>query len=679
MSSGLPHDDTPALGGNYGLDGFQFTDEYGEGVAQSGRLPDAHPHSNTPDGTVHAEFSSTPTVDAVPDNDGTDFFSALLFNSSDDEGVSIDAGTEYHDIGDLGGYLDEGNPTKQATSEDFKLSEYGVGKKSATTPGPVDLSWLEGFQDPERLPETPTDKGLLGIWESWGERTDGQATRRLDYRDPDRARLEATANDPAGVGPQRFTDEQLMALVQGAMRRSAAGHDLKAIFQEIDLRLGDDQVSRQKIKPLLVKVAEEHGVLGKVFLRAMAYPGCHNGRWNPEIKKSASSAQYLVKGEKCKSCVHNTNGRCAKIGKKLVNDVPWKSAFNHYARKLQASGIDVPSTGNYQNDLRVAFGAKPLRQPKLSDERPVHVPVERLTARAAQDALSKLQAPGTEVSKPEKNKGMRKQVQAKVQRWHSAGLLTDVEALKLLKAKEKPEMVLRVAAALAQRRASASTQEYEGAIFETHQAAINDDRPVLPQDIERVLKYAAQRMSEGRAGKDLDKVLKEHFPARVIAAAHDQLRMIRKQHEGLSGFAYVHAAAYASGKKDQGCAKGAAKLRTKGPKVVLAMDRCKGCVRNTGGSCTRYAKRLVKKVPVQNPKEFQREVIARVNGGQATQVYDQLGTRTASTGEAVHSRDVNPVEEFNLGGAGGMTIEFGDSGGQPIEDGDVSWDGGIIL
>lgn len=679
MSSGLPQDDTPSLGLNYGLDGFQFADDYGEGVAQSARLPDAHPHSNTPDGTVHAEFSGTPMVDAVPDNEGSDFLSGIMFGGEGDESIAIDGGSEYHDVGDLGGYLEEGNPTKQATGEDFKLADYGVAKE-ATTPGPVDLSWLEGFQDPDRLPEAKSDKGLQGIWNSWGERTDGQTMSRLDYKDPDRVRNEMTANDPNGVGPQRFTDEQLMAMVQGAMRRSASGHDLKSILQEISLRLGDDQISIQKIKPLLAKVAEEHGVMGKVFVRAMAYPGCHNGRWNKEIKKSASSAKFMVKGDKCKSCVQNQEGRCAKIGKKLVNEVPWKTAFNHYARKLQASGIDVPSTGNYQNDLRVAFGAKPLRQSKLSDERPVHVPVERLTAKAAQDALSKLQAPATEVSKADPTKGQRKQVQAKVQRWHNAGLLTDAEAHKLLKAKESPEMVLRVASALAQRRASASTREYEGAIFETHQAAINDDRPVLPQDIERVLKYAAQRMSEGSAGKKLDKQLKDHFPARIIAAAHDQLRLVRKQHEGLSGFAYIHSAAYASGKKDQGCAKGAARLRTKGPRLVLAMDRCKGCVRNTGGSCTRYAKRLVKKVPVENPEAFKREVIARANGGDGTQVYDQLGGRTASAGEAVHSMDVNPVQEYDLGGAGGMNIDFGDEpSSQPLEDGEIAWDGGIIL
>lgn len=647
MSSGLPTDDTPDTGSNYGLDGFTFVDDYGDGVEEGGRLPQARPHAQLPDGTIQAEFLGSPEL-------GTDFTDQIEFGDTG-ESIELPSGveSEFHDLGDLGAYMKEGNIAQ----------------------GPVDLSWLEGVQDPERLPETPSDKALKGIQESWGERTDGKSIHRLPYVDPDRARAITEANETGAKA--MFTAEQLANLVQSAMRKSAAGLHLKAIVQEFKTRIGLDHISAKVVKPLLEQLADEHGLAGKVFIRAAAYPGCHNGRWKAEVRKNSAESRYLIAGQNCRGCINNIEGSCGIFKKRIVADVPWKNAFNFYARKLSAAGVHVASTGKHEDDLRKAFGAQPVRQRMLKDERPVHVPVERLSAKAADDALAKLDAATVQISKKERGKGMIKHIAAQVQRWRGAGLLTEKEVIAVLQA-EHPATMFKKATLVARKRASAQTGEYKGTTQTRNQPAAKGPS-VRPSDVDMLLRWAAQKMSEGAVGADFDQRIKERFSEPVIAASHDKLKIIRSQHEGLSGFAYIHAAAYASGKRDEGCAKGAARLRTRGPRKVLAMDRCKGCTRNHGNVCARYNKPLVAKPPVSDKKAFQEAILKKAAEGSVKKVYGRGGARVASAGESLPSLEVNPVDEYNLGGGAGMMVDTGRASADPIADQDISFDGGITF
>jgi hypothetical protein len=635
MSSGLPNDDTPSFAGNYGLDGYTMFEDYEGGVEEGGRLPDARPHAQLPDGMV-AEFSGSPEL-------GDDFAEQLEqdLNESEDDGIPDGVESEASDLGVLSDFMKEGN----------------------SIPGPVDFAWLESEQDPDRLPEPPVDKALKGIQESWGERTNGKTIYPLDYVDSDVARMDAVANDPANIQARMFSDEDLANIIQAAMRKSAAGEDLENILREVDRRIGLDKESLRRVRPLMAKVVEDHKLVGRVFLRSSAYPGCHNGRFKEEVKGKTSAAKYLISSAKCNGCVHAVNGSCAVYSKSLVREVPWKTAFNLYARKLQSTGVHVAATGNYEADLRKAIGARPVRQSKLSDERPVHVPVEQISEKAAMDALSKVK-PEVKILKRDESKSIIKRVSAQVKRWHRAGLLTEGEVNSLLQEPD-PRTMTKKASRLAQKRASSQSSEYTGAVFEQ-----NTVTPVVsqarPQDVHDLLRWTSQRMSEGAFGADLNRRTKARFSAPVISAAADKLKMIRKEHEGLSGHLYVHAAAYASGTRDEGCAKGASKLRTSSLKLVLAMDRCKGCVRNHSGVCSRYNKKLSNKLPIRNKEVFKRSIMAKSG-------------KTASSNEVVPSLDVNPVDEYDLYGSNELHVDFTQAGETLLQDGDVSFDGGIII
>ena len=243
------------------------------------------------------------------------------------------------------------------------------------------------------------------------------------------------------------------------------------------------------------------------------------------------------------------------------------------------------------------------------------------------------------------------------------------------------EVRLKKAVAIVRRNASAdSSKEYAGAV-QGHAQVPKALPSVHPRDVELVLKWAAQRMSEGAMGRSLDRRRSERFPKELLEATKEKVGLIGQNHEGLSGNVYVHAAAYVSGKDDSGCAKGAAHLRTSGIKHVLKMDRCSGCIRNHQGSCSRYNKKLVSKVPVAGREAFQKAAIDAANHGDAVNVYSRGGTRVASQG--IDSVNVNPVAEYDLFGTGiaAQDIEFSGRAAKPLSDDDVIFDesGGLFL
>lgn len=161
------------------------------------------------------------------------------------------------------------------------------------------------------------------------------------------------------------------------------------------------------------------------------------------------------------------------------------------------------------------------------------------------------------------------------------------------------DQLLKKSGALTEPPAKAKT--YNGVQFQR-----NASSPVSPSQGERVgvlpaLRWARQVMSEGFAGKNLDDLIQNRFASRVRDAMAPELRELRAQHEGGSGFLYVDAEAYASPTGITGCEKGAAKHRTNSIRSVRAMDRCNDCalasvLEDGTRRCSAYNKTLVEDV-----------------------------------------------------------------------------------
>ena len=140
-------------------------------------------------------------------------------------------------------------------------------------------------------------------------------------------------------------------------------------------------------------------------------------------------------------------------------------------------------------------------------------------------------------------------------------------------------------------------KSYEGTKFNRN-ASTARGRSVLAGQVKQAAAWVRRTLNEGFAGSDLDALIQNRFASALLEAARGEIQQVREAHEGLAGFLYVDAAAYASDSGVKGCEDGALKHRANQIPSVRAMDRCASCtlarVREDGSiKCGAYNKTLV--------------------------------------------------------------------------------------
>jgi len=186
------------------------------------------------------------------------------------------------------------------------------------------------------------------------------------------------------------------------------------------------------------------------------------------------------------------------------------------------------------------------------------------------------------------------------------------------------EAVRRLAPAIKKANAmeeGSETASYSGPVFERAQpnrTAVELSVPdaivkaantagVKVAEIRGVLRWARQNMSEGFAGKELDDLLAGRFSKSVLTASEDLIAGLRTDHEGLAGFMYVDAEAYASPSGISGCEKGGTRHRANQITSVLEMPKCQGCTRarqmeDGTMKCAVYNKMIVPRETLADPE-----------------------------------------------------------------------------
>lgn len=532
----MPSDDTPSLGSNYGLDGFQFDSEYGEGVLDGGRLPEVQGLSALPDGLMHT---------AAP----YDYASGVMLGEPEGS---------YHGT-DLSEMLEEN-------------SLAGLG-------------WLHGEQDPDRLPKNPVDRSIMELEKAWGvhDRTTGLLIPNKVYRAPD--------NDPHHEGFERVDAGDMIKLVKQAMRRSAYGHPLNDILKAVALPLQSS--ARKQIACDMRRLADDHGLRGKVFIEAVAFPGLKKGKFASEIHRYCAAARYVLVP---KSMDQNTRSLIASVtGKIAVTQVPWQEAFNFYAPRLQSTGHRVASTsqGDFRTRLKLTLASK--ERVAHESTAPVQVfAVDQLSISDAKRKFARMVPEGaaapTDPAQVRHAKEMFK-VKERFAHWNKAGLLDSANMKRILKASLSPREMFRMASEVISESKEAAT--YTGAGEGQNSVREQFHRPVatpVNAAVLRKAKWVMQQMNEGWAGKRLSALIRKKFAGKTASA---EITNLRKAHEGLAGFVYVDASVYASDKGSKGCDAGALHHRANNLRYVLAMDRCTSCVQATEGKCQKYGKTLL--------------------------------------------------------------------------------------
>lgn len=266
------------------------------------------------------------------------------------------------------------------------------------------------------------------------------------------------------------------------------------------------------------------------------------------------------------------------------------------------------------------------------------------------------------------------------------GALSSSQAQSILSSKMPPRQMMEEAARLASTAHATPLNEmtnfvqsrpFEGANVKAH-VMMDPPTPALDPEIERLSKVAKvgkvalvdvksllqkvrQKLSENVIGKDLDRHLAHKYSRPLLAAAKEEIASIRQAHEGLSGQLYVDAEAYASPTGITGCEEGARLHRSDTTPTVMAMPRCTTCTHNIQGSCEKYAKPLVSKIPCEDPAAFQAEALRQANAPKESSdlvnLYDP--SEYGLTNDALETFAFNPelppsgIGEIRFGG---MTI-----------------------
>jgi len=380
-----------STGSNYGMDGFDFDTPYDEGKNNgqdsSYRLP----------GSASSGMSSLPGDMMASDHSFPDIPASAL----EEEGV-----------GDITEMMKEGSL--------------------------VGLGWLHGEQDPSRLPHETHNTMIPELEEAWGtlRRTDGLGL--VPNIDPEIADYEHVARET----PKKATREELARVVQRAMRRSAYGEPLRDILKQAAEDLGPANVNR--VLKAMQQVKAEHGLAGKVFIRASAFPGLSNGKWKQEIRKKCTQAIYVI--DKQGSGVGDV------IKKEVVQSIPWNVALGHYTTLLQAAGHKVAAKGHPRDILKAAFLSEPTPvKTHIDRDKPIQVmPSDQVTKAQAWEDFKAASKPVREVVNLMERQAeeYRQKVQLQIAKWAKKGLIRTAEAKRLVQSPASPHMILRAAASI---------------------------------------------------------------------------------------------------------------------------------------------------------------------------------------------------------------------------------------
>jgi hypothetical protein len=331
--------------------------------------------------------------------------------------------------------------------------------------GIQDLSWLDlNEQDADRLPKSPTNTAIPELEEAWGteRRTDGfslsanaQDLDELKYWESTQGGGDNFFSDDPAPPSFHYSSDDLSRVLRKAMRRSAASYPLKEIFREAAESLEHEA---HRIAGAMTQIKEEHGLTGKVFIRASAYPGLYRGKdWSKSLKKAKFARYVIVDKRTLEGSTFIQRGVCTITGKKAVLEVPWEAAYKMYKPHLEGAGRKV-ATGDPRLALRRAFRSTPEQLARPSTHLPKHVtPSERVSSDEAARQLAAVSTKREVITYTSKRAAQsRAAAWRRINAWIESGLIPRERAMSVVGDDVTGAMLLhRVAALIVQTKGAA--------------------------------------------------------------------------------------------------------------------------------------------------------------------------------------------------------------------------------
>jgi hypothetical protein len=117
-----------------------------------------------------------------------------------------------------------------------------------------------------------------------------------------------------------------------------SGFSPKVIKEKLLLEFSSGQI--RQASENITEVISERGLLGNVYVDSKHFPRCAQDSDDKRfIANKAKNSKFVVVKNQCASCLHNHNGMCANLHKKLVESVPYnKDEFSAFASELVNDG-----------------------------------------------------------------------------------------------------------------------------------------------------------------------------------------------------------------------------------------------------------------------------------------------------------------------------------------------------
>lgn len=372
-----------------------------------------------------------------------------------------------------------------------------------------------------------------------------------------------------------------------------------------------DSLSLRDARQVIAEVMAERGLLGRVFIDSSDFDGCHTGsaKAGQFAARYAREAKFVVAKTRCGGCIHAhqspTGGEtCSVFHKEIQIEVPYTNALAEEVEAMQeAKGRALQATAQEPRErIRLAMLA-PLRQPN-----------EPLLPREKEN-VQRLLKPVAEVQdyqKPIDLTPLKEQLRAAIQTALLAGrfkLAQAQQAYRMVAGAASPDEIdalseqiqgvpmpeLAVYRGAGEQRLQqtaapeAVEQQLVAASALTRKRDEETQRLLAAKKAEPVVALLRREMLKGRSEPELLQALKYAFTGPDLEAARPHWEPLFKE-AGLFGVLYSTQDAFAE------CREGADFLAKHNPgvKVMIAGQKCSGCIYNKIGRCLMYGKPLAK-------------------------------------------------------------------------------------
>lgn len=370
------------------------------------------------------------------------------------------------------------------------------------------------------------------------------------------------------------------------------------------------KVAVSTIRDELALLLQERGLLGRYYVAAADFPGCHQAN-KVELafaRRFAADARFIVACDRCTGCVHNAGNTCGVFQKKIVVDVPYTPDLATQVEQKQAARGKLVQAG-------------------------VASPKERIRLAVLASDVQVGRAP--DAPKPTQN------------------------TARLLRAVEAPKKVHLPVLGTARAQAVQAEMAWSPTTAEGKVASSNAARDKVAVEVVSLLR---KEMLRGRSEHELMQALKLSFSL-------DDLRATRERWEPLFKEAGLYGAIYSTQDSFDDCHEGADFLARNASSVkgIVVGGKCHGCIHNKMARCLLYGRPLVAKAEdlytpeVLNQMVREHRLAGRI-GAEPVSIEGDVRSTLKSVHRTASIRpDAGPIRSYTKAFTGGsVTHSTGD-------------------